>query len=159
MGLLHVKSHWTLSPSPLTYYSPPSPPLQPHTPLSGCRSPGEEGGGVTGSKSFPLWISGLAGRGLPENGCIRAGVGGQDFNSVKEQLVWVSPHFSLPSLSPQIQGDEKFVQRGTSKIKKVYSPKSYPCPALALERNAITSAFGLGVIDLKQGSAFCVLVS
>lgn len=118
MGLLHVKSHWTLSPSLLTYYSPPSPPLQPCTPLSGCWSPGEEEGRVKGSKSFPLWISGLAGRGLPENGCIRAGVGGQDFNSVKEQLVWVSPHFSLPSLSPQIQGDEKFVQRGTSKIKR-----------------------------------------
>lgn len=38
----------------------------------------------------------------------------------------------FPSLSPQIQGDEKFVQRGTSKIKKVYSPKPLPLPCSSI---------------------------
>ena len=97
---------------------------------------GERGQGVKVFSSLDL--EAFLGEAWRENGCIRAGVRGQDFNSVKEQLVWVSPHVALPSLSPlslspplyppQIQGDEKFVQRGTSKIKKVYSPKPLPLP-------------------------------
>ena len=45
------------------------------------------------------------------------------------------PPITLPSLAPQIQGDEKFVQRGTSKIKKVYSLKPLPllCPSIRQE--------------------------
>lgn len=117
--------HFGLSPPIFSRCSPPPLPLHPSTPLSGCRSPGE---GSQGQSLFLFGSRGLLGEAWRENGCIRAGVGGQDFNSVKEQLVWVSLHFTLPSLSPQIQGDEKFVQRGTSKIKKVYSPKSLPLP-------------------------------
>lgn len=101
-------------------------------PYRGAGAPERRGEGSRGQSLFLFGSRGLLGETWRENGCIRAGVGGQDFNSVKEQLVWVSPHFTFPSLSPQIQGDEKFVQRGTSKIKKVYSPKSLPLPCSSI---------------------------
>lgn len=101
-------------------------------PYRGARAPERRGEGSLGQSLFLFGSRGLLGEAWRENGCIRAGVGGQDFNSVKEQLVWVSPQVALPSLSPQIQGDEKFVQRGTSKIKKVYSPKPLPLPCSSI---------------------------
>lgn len=129
---LHVRSLWTLSPSlyPLLSSISTSPTLPP--PYRGAGAPERRGEGSWGQSLFLFGSRGLLGEAWRENGCIRAGVGGQDFNSVKEQLVWVSPHVALPSLSPQIQGDEKFVQRGTSKIKKVYSPKPLPLPCSSI---------------------------
>lgn len=108
-------------------------PLCPSTPLTGCRSPGVQGRGGHGVKVFSSLDLRACWERLGERMvALEPGLAGQDFNSVKEQLVWVSPHFTLPSLSPQIQGDEKFVQRGTSKIKKVYSPKSLPLPCSSI---------------------------
>jgi len=96
----------------------------PPPPYRGAGAPERRGEGSRGQSLFLFGSQGLLGEAWRENGCIRAEVGGQDFNSVKEQLVWVSPHVALPSLSPQIQGDEKFVQRGTSKIKKGLQSKA-----------------------------------
>lgn len=131
---LHVRSLWTLfPPSAFTRRSPPSPPLLPFHPLIGVPEPrrgGERGHGVKVFSSLDL---GACWERLGERmAALEQGLGGQDFNSVKEQLVWVSPHVALPSLSPQIQADEKFVQRGTSKIKKVYSPKPLPLPCSSI---------------------------
>lgn len=129
---LHVRSLWTLSPSlcPFLYSISTSLPFHP---LIGVPEP--QRGGEMGSQGQSLFLfgsRGLLGEAWRENGCIRVGVGGQDFNSVKEQLVWVFLHVALPSLSPQIQGDEKFVQMGTSKIKKVYGPKPLPLPCSSI---------------------------
>lgn len=109
-------------------------------PYRGARAPERRGEGSRGQSLFLFGSRGLLGEAWRENGCIRAGVGGQDFNSVKEQLVWVFLHVVLPSLSPQIQGDEKFVQMGTSKIKKVYGPKplSLPCSSIREECNNVS---------------------
>lgn len=117
--------HFGLSPNLYPLLSSVSTSL-PFRPLIGVQE--RRGEGSQGQSLFLFGSRGLLGEAWQENGCIRAGVGGQDFNFVKEQLVWVSPHVAFPSLSPQIQGDEKFVQRGTSKIKKVYSPKPLPLP-------------------------------
>lgn len=129
---LNVRSLWTLFPLPL-----PRTLLHLHLstlppPYRGAGAPERRGEGSRGQSLFLFGSRGLLGEAWRENGCIRARVGGQDFNSVKEQLVWVSLHVALPSLSPQIQGDEKFVQRGTSKIKKVYGPKPLPLPCSSI---------------------------
>lgn len=113
------------------------PPPHLHTlppPYRGAGAPERRGPGSQGQSLFLFGSWGLLGEAWQENGCIRAGVGGQDFNSVKEQLVWVSPRVFLPSLAPQIQGDEKFVQRGTSKIKEVYGPKPLPLPCSSIRQ-------------------------
>lgn len=124
--------HAGLSPSrhPLLFTVSTSLPIHPLNGVPEPRSAGERGHGVKVFSSLDLracWER-LGERMV----ALEPGLGGQDFNSVKEQLVWVSPHFTLPSLSPQIQGDEKFVQRGTSKIKKVYSPKPLPLPCCSI---------------------------
>lgn len=149
--------HFGLSPPAFTRCSPPSPPLFPSTPLSGCQSPGEEGKGSQGQSLFLFGSRCLLGEAWRENGCIRAGVGGQDFNSVKEQLVWVSPHVALPSLSPQIQGDEKFVQRGTSKIKKVYGPKPLPLPCSSIREECNNVSIWPQLDWLKTRKSFLCL--
>lgn len=124
--------HAGLSPShhPLLFTVSPSLPIHPLNGVPEPRSARERGHGAKVFSSLDLRVcwEKLGERMV----ALEPGLGGQDFNSVKEQLVWVSPHFTLPSLSPQIQGDEKFVQRGTSKIKKVYSPKSLPLPCCSI---------------------------
>lgn len=127
--------HFGLSPPVFFLLLSSIPTSLPFHTLIGVPEPREEGRrGRGGSQGQSLFLFGSLGLGEAwrENGCIRAEVGGQDFNSVKEQLVWVSAHAGLPSLSPQIQGDEKFVQRGTSKIKKVYGPKPLPLPCSSI---------------------------
>lgn len=151
-----------LAPCEVTLDFPPaftrcSPPLYPSTPISGCWSPIEEGRGSQGQSLFLFGSLGLLGEAWRENGCIRAGVGGQDFNSVKEQLVWVSPHVALPSLSPQIQGDEKFVQRGTSKIKKVYGPKPLPLPCSSIREECNNVSIWPQLDWLKTRKSFLCL--
>lgn len=56
--------HFGIYPPAFTPFSPPSAPLLPFHPLIGVMEPQRGGEGVTGSKSFPLWISRLAGRSL-----------------------------------------------------------------------------------------------
>lgn len=125
-----------------------------------------ERGGSRGQSLFLFGSLGSLGETWRENGCIRAGVGGVKIlillkNSWFEFFL-TSPPPHLPEPPPtnphsslQIQGDEKFVERGTSKIKRGFTVQSRlpPCPAPALARNAVTSALGLaGDFDLKQGS-------
>ncbi|TKS87782.1 Eyes absent -like protein 1 [Collichthys lucidus] len=61
-----------------------SPTLPP--PYRGAGAPERRGEGSWGQSLFLFGSRGLLGEAWRENGCIRAGVGGQDFNSVKEQL-------------------------------------------------------------------------
>lgn len=137
---LHVRSLWALSPSLYPFLFSISTSL-PFHPLIGVPEPqrgGERGHGVKVFSSLDL---GACWERLGERmAALELGLGGQDFNSVKEQLVWVFLHVALPSLSPQIQGDEKFVQMGTSKIKKVYGPKplSLPCSSIREECNNVS---------------------
>lgn len=56
-------------------------------PYRGAGAPERRGEGSQGQSLFLFGSRGLLGEAWRENGCIRAGVGGQDFNSVKEQLV------------------------------------------------------------------------
>lgn len=107
---LHVRSAWT--PSPVFTHHPPSlpllhPPLPPSPSSVLWWSPGEEGRELEGSQGQSLFLFGSWAslwKSWRERGCIRARVGGgQDFNSVKEQLVWVFPHhhpFSPTSHQP-----------------------------------------------------------
>lgn len=129
---LHVRSLWTL-PQPLPAALSSISTTQPFHPLIRVPEPWREGEGGHRVKVFSSLDLGACWEKLGKRmAALEQRLGGQDFNFVKEQLVWVSPHISFPSLSPHIQGDEKFVQRGTSKIKKVYSPKPLPSPCSSI---------------------------
>ncbi len=147
-----------VTPAPLSQTPLPPAPL----PLIWACGALERRSRAPGQSLFLFGSRGLLGEAWRENGCIRAGVGGQDFNSVKEQLVWVSLHVALPSLSPQIQRDEKFVQRGTSKIKKVYGLKRLPLPCCSIRQECNNVSIWPGSDWVKTRKSFlylCVLAA
>ena len=80
-SFLHVRLLSRSSILPLSLLPP-----QPLHPFIGALEP-RKGRGSRGQSLFLFGSQGLLGETWRENGCIRAGVGGQDFNSVKEQLV------------------------------------------------------------------------
>lgn len=101
----------------------------------------ERGEGSEGQSLFLFGSWGLLGEAWLENDCIRAGVGGVKILILLKNSWFEFLRTSLfPPLSPQIQGDEKFVQRGTSKIKKVYGPKPLPllCSSIREECNNVS---------------------
>lgn len=126
-------------------------------PYRGAGAPERRGERGRGVKVFSSLDLGACWERLGERmAALELGLGGQDFNSVKEQLVWVSPHVALPSLSPQIQGDEKFVQRGTSKIKKVYGPKPLPLPCSSIREECNNVSIWPQLDWLKTRKSFSV---
>lgn len=152
------------SPCEVTPSHPPSHKLPAVLPLIWACGALERRSRAQGQSLFLFGSRGLLGEAWRENGCIRARVGGQDFNSVKEQLVWVSLHVALPSLSPQIQRDEKFVQRGTSKIKKVYGLKRLPLPCCSIRQECNNVSIWPGSDRVKTRKSFfwwyfCVLAA
>lgn len=81
-----MRSLWTLpQPLPAALFRIHLSTLPP--PYRGAGAPERRGEGSQGQSLFLFGSLGLLGEAWRENGCIRAGVGGQDFNFVKEQLV------------------------------------------------------------------------
>lgn len=125
--------HFGLSPQAFTRCTPPSPPLYPFHPLIRVPEPrrgGERGHGVKVFSSLDL---GACWERLGERmAALEQGLGVKILILLKNSWFEFLLTSLFPSLSPQIQGDEKFVQRGTSKIKKVYSPKPLPLPCSSI---------------------------
>ena len=133
---LSARSMWGhigLSPQAFTRRTPPSPPLYPFHPLIGVPEPwrgGEKGHGVKVFSSLDL---GACWERLGERmAALEKGLGVKILILLKNSWFEFLLTVLFPSLFPQIQGDEKFVQRGTSKIKKVYSPKPLPLPCSSI---------------------------